>query len=190
MNYTKALILVDYINEIVHPDGKISGSAVMINKYNVIENCNKVLDYARKNSWLIIWVKVGFEEGYPEVHPNSPIFSGAKLYNALAKNSWGTELHSGLNFKENELVIYKNRINPFYATNLELILKANNIDEILLAGVSTEWAIEAAARDAHDKNFKITIIEDLCASGDEEFHKNTIKVMSRIAKIIKHTEIE
>jgi nicotinamidase-related amidase len=58
-----------------------------------------------------------------------------------------------------------------------------------LAGVATEWAIEAAARDAHDKDFIVSIIEDMCASHSIEAHNSSIKTMSRIAKIINSQEL-
>ena len=185
----KALIMIDYINDIVHSQGKISSCANMINEKRIIEKANGVLTTARKNNFLIIWIKVGFNSNYSEVSDNSPIFKGAKIHQALIQNTWGTELISGLEYRDPELIIFKNRINPFYATNLELILRTNKIEHIYLAGVSTEWAIEAAARDAHDKDFIVSIIEDLCASHNEEIHNMSIKTMSRIAKIINSEEL-
>ena len=188
MKNNKALLLIDYTNDIVHPEGKIAGCAAMIKDNNIVAKCNKLLAHARLQGWLVIWVKVGFESGYPEVHVNSPIFSNAKLYQALAKGSWGTELLEGLDYRQGELVIFKNRINPFYATSLDLVLNANHIDEIYLAGVSTEWAIEAATRDGHDRNYTVTILQDLCASSDIKMHEHTLKVMARIARIISSEE--
>ena len=185
----KALILIDYINDIVHPNGKIAGCAAMIKEQNIVQKCNKALDFARNNGWFIIWIKVGFEAGYPEVHANSPFFTLAKQHQALMKNSWGTELLEGLNYQNNEMIIFKNRINPFHATNLEMVLQANNIDQLYLAGVSTEWAIEAATRDGHDRNFKITILEDLCASGSIDNHNHTLQVMQRIATIMQSSDL-
>lgn len=185
----KALIMIDYINDIVHPQGKISSCAKMLGEKGIIEKANSVLTMARKNNFLIIWIKVGFNSNYSEVSDNSPIFKRAKTHQALIQHTWGTELISGLEYQNHELIIFKNRINPFYATNLELVLRTNNIEQIYLAGVSTEWAIEAATRDAHDKDFIVSIIEDLCASSNEETHNMSIKTMSRIAKIINSEEL-
>lgn len=185
----KALIMVDYINDIVHPQGKIASCAQMLGEKNIIEKCNSTLDMARKNNYVIIWIKVGFSHDYSEVSDNSPIFKGAKTKQALIQYTWGTELIDGLEYKEGELVIFKNRINPFYATNLELILRVKNVEQIYLAGVATEWAIEAAARDAHDKDFIVSIIEDMCASHSIEAHNASITTMSRIAKIINSQDL-
>ncbi|HLX53095.1 MAG TPA: isochorismatase family cysteine hydrolase [Aquella sp.] len=185
----KALIMIDYINDIVHPQGKIASCAKMLTEKNIIGKCNNILDITRKHNHLIIWIKVGFSHGYLQVSDNSPIFKPAKTNQALMQHTWGTELIEGLNYQENELVIFKNRINPFYATNLELILRVNQIEHIYLAGVATEWAVEAAARDAHDKDFGVSIIEDLCASHSLEIHNSSIKTMSQIAKIINSQEI-
>jgi len=185
----QALIMIDYINDIIHPDGKIASCAPMIHKNKIIAKCNKTLKLARKKGVLIIWIKVAFSQGYPEIYASSPIFGGAKKHQALLKNSWGTELITELDYKESELIIYKNRISPFYATNLELILNSNKIQELYVAGVATQWAVEAAARDAHDRNFQVMVLQDLCASGEIDAHNATLKTISRIATILNSPDV-
>ena len=185
----KSLILIDYVNDIVSFDGKIPSCAKMMLDKNIINSCNNVIKFARANDYLIIWIKVGFMNGHPEISDNSPIFKGAKAHLALIKDTWGTEIIDGLNYQPSDIVIYKNRINPFYATNLELILRTNKIEHLYLAGVSTEWAVEAMARDAHDKDFTVSIIEDLCASSNLDSHNSSIKIISRIATIVNSSNI-
>jgi len=189
MNMKKALIMIDYINDIVHPDGKISGCAKMIQESNIIEKCNQVLKYVRKEEWLVIWVKVAFDSAYTEVGKNSPIFTNAKNKSALIKDTWGTDFIEKLDYHPDELIIYKNRINPFFATNLELVLKANDTTELYIAGVSTNFAVEATVRDGHDRDFKINVIEDLCVSSEEGLHNYSISFMSKIATIIKSSDL-
>lgn len=184
-----ALVLIDYINEIVHPNGKISSCASAFANNNIIPKINQALAHARQNSWLIIWVKVGFQNNYLEVSHNSEIFSTAMANNALKRDTWGMQLIDGIDYLGDEIVIFKNRINAFYATNLELILRSHEISNLYLGGVSTEMAIQSTARDAHDKDFKVYVIEDLCASGDLELHEHSIKVLSRLAKIITVTQL-
>lgn len=186
---SKALIMIDYINDIIHPQGKIASCAKMVEENGVIAKCNAMLDYARKNNWLIIWIIVGFSKGYPEIPKNSPLFSKAKEFGALQLGEWGTQIIDTLNYHENELIIVKHRVNPFYATNLELILRRQMVDEIFIAGVSTQMAVESISRDGHDRDFQVTILKDLCASGDKDGHEASLRGLTRIARIIDSGEI-
>lgn len=80
-------------------------------------------------------------------------------------------------------MVIKYRISAFYSTTLEAILSANDIDHLVLCGVSTNWAVEGTARDAHDRNFKVTIVKDACASDSDENQEKALSVLARIAQI-------
>ena len=180
----KALILIDYINEIVHPAGKTPACAAMFAENNIIDKTNKVTAYARKNDWLVVWVKVCFEPGHPEVHPNSRLFTGAKKFGAYIKNTWATELIEGIDTSEQDYTVYKHRVSAFFNNNLDMLLRANNVEEVYIAGVSTEMAIQTTVRDAHDRDYIVKIIGDMCASGSKEFHDCSLAMLDRIADVV------
>ncbi len=185
----KALILIDYINDICNSDGKIPSCAMRIKEENIVEKVNKLLNVARKNNWLIIWIIVGFDKNYLEANIKSPIFSKAKANQALLRDSWGTEILSDLEYDDNELIICKNAVNPFHATNLEHVLRANEVTEVFLAGVSTEVAVNSCARDAHDRGYLVNVISDCCASGNIENHNATLKMLAYMTNVITSAEI-
>ena len=68
-----ALVVIDLINDIVHPDGKISSPSLFISENHVIEKNNMVINYARKNQLLIIFVRVVFDSLYRVCSPVSPL---------------------------------------------------------------------------------------------------------------------
>lgn len=80
-------------------------------------------------------------------------------------------------------------MSPFYGTALEPALRANHIDHLYLCGVSTSWAIQAATRDGHDRDYAITILEDACAATDATEHHTSLRMLGRIAKIIKVSQL-
>ncbi|MNI98724.1 Isochorismatase family protein [compost metagenome] len=51
--------------------------------------------------------------------------------------------------------------------------------------MSTSWAIQAAARDGHDRDYTISILEDACAAADAIEHHGSLRMLGRIAEIIK-----
>lgn len=184
-----ALLVLDLINDIIHPNGKIAAAADLVNQYQVIDHANRVIAVARENNLPIVFVKVGFHAGYPECSETSPVFNRAKELGALQLNTWGTEFHEAVNITRDDVVITKHRISAFYATALEAILRANQIEDLLILGVSTDMAVQTTAREAHDRDYKVTIVSDACCASSLETHENTLKLLQKIATTIKSDDL-
>lgn len=185
-----ALLVIDFINDIAHPEGRISGSAAFIKEHNVIENVNRVITFSRQNKFPVVFIKVGFHAGYLECPENSPIFSYAKKKNALLLNTWGTEFYETLDRQPDDLIITKHRVSAFYATPLEVFLHANHIQNLLIAGVSTDMAVQTTAREAHDHDYKVFVVADACAAASGEAHEMTLKLLQRIALITTSNDLK
>ncbi len=185
---SKALILIDYINEICHPKGKISGCAAMINEQQIVTKVNNLLARARQENCLIIWIVVAFESTYINANLHSPIFSRAKQYQALELGTWGTELLADLDYQNGDLIIVKNAVNPFHATNLDHVLRCNGVSEVYVAGVSTEVAIQSCTRDAHDRGYQVSVIGDCCASSNLDFHNSSLEMLKLMAKVVNSSD--
>jgi nicotinamidase-related amidase len=185
-----ALIELDYIVDIMHPTGKIAGSAAHAEKRDVIAKANRLLAIAQEKGWLSILVKVGFSAGYPDQPKHSAMFGRAHEFGALEAGSPGMAFHPDLQAERADMVIVKPRVSAFYATNLEAALRARRIERVVIAGVSSSWAVQAAARDAHDRDYQVVVVEDACAAANEEEHQASMAMLARIAKIISTAEAE
>lgn len=184
----KALLLIDYINDICNPQVNPHGCAVMIAENNIIARVNKLLAHARTENWLIIWVVVAFDPEYKEAL-DSPIFTPAKINQKLQRNTWGSAILSELNYQAGELIITKNVVNPFHGTNLEHVLRKYHIDDVYIAGVATEIAIQSCTRDAHDRGYKPHVIGDCCAGRSKTFHDISLEMLRNFASIETSDEI-
>lgn len=73
---SRALILIDFINEFLHPDGKITpqGMGEFCKKQHTIENVIQLIAYFRKQKEEIIWIHLGFHEDYSNCSKTSPRF--------------------------------------------------------------------------------------------------------------------
>ncbi|WP_025821144.1 cysteine hydrolase family protein [Shewanella marina] len=179
----KALIVIDFINDIVHPQGKIASCAQQVQDHDVISHANHAITWARANSILPIFIKVGFNPSYQDVPTQSPMFGAVSKHQALALNHWGTEFHQDLAINNDDIVIIKPRVSPFYNTSLDSVLRANNIDALYFCGVSTTWAIQAAVRDAHDRDYPVHIVSNACAAASLDEHQQSLTTLSRLAQL-------
>ena len=117
------------------------------------------------------------------------MFGRAHQFGALSLGDSGTDFHPDLDVQPGDLVLTKPRVSPFYGTALEPALRANHIDHLYLCGVSTSWAIQAAAREGHDRDYAITILEDACAAADANEHHTSLRMLGRIAEICKVAQL-
>ncbi|TDR78374.1 cysteine hydrolase family protein [Paludibacterium purpuratum] len=183
-----AFIGLDYIVDIMHPSGKIAGSAAHAAARDVIGKANQLLDSARDKGWLSVLVKVGFSAGYVDQPKHSAMFGRVHEFGALVQGSDGMAFHPALHAEQADMVIVKPRVSAFYCTNLDAALRARRIERVVIAGVSSTWAVQAAARDAHDRDYQVVVVEDACAAGNEEEHQASMAMLARIAKIIRADE--
>lgn len=185
----KAFILVDYINGICGKETE-SPEFVTLQKTNAFSKVNDLLEFARKNDWLVIWIVVGFDKNYLSIPAGSPMFTQTKNNQRLQLDSDAVKIIPELNYVDNELIIAKNAVSPFHATNLDHVLRNNGVDEVYICGVSTEIAIQSCVRDAHDRGYKVNLVSDLCAGRDSEFHEASLKMLTIFANIIESKEIQ
>lgn len=189
----KALICIDFINEIVSPQGKLSGKgyASFAERHKSLAKVKNLQEKFRSKKELIIHIGVCFSKSYIEHPLHSPLFGKAKEFKALEKGSWGTAFHEEVSpvDLEQEVVIEKHRVSSFYQTNLELILRNQDISELFICGVATDLAVESLVREAHDRDFQVTVVEDACIAANDEDHRNSLTTMIKIASIKKLEEI-
>lgn len=180
-----ALVLIDFINEIVHEDGKLAskGYSDFVKNNNVFQNLSLAIEKARENNFFIVHVRVGFSENYLEQPKSSPLFGKAHEFQALKLNSWATEFHEQIDVDKNDIVVTKHRVNALHATPLNLILRNNEVDSILVAGVATDLAVSSLVRDAHDRDYQVTILEDCCAAANKEDHEAALLSLKKISRI-------
>lgn len=181
----KALLLIDFVNENVSKEGKMAGKGypVYCEKYNVLSKAKNLLSAFRNKGYLVVHVRVGFSPDYKEQPINSPLFGAANKFEAFKIGAWGDEFYETLVPLDNEVQYYKHRVSAFYETPLELLLRNQGVEELFICGVATDLAVQAATRDAHDRDISVTVVEDCCGAANDDDHKNSLIPLAKIAKI-------
>ncbi len=93
---------------------------------------------------------------------------------------------------DGELVVVKHRFSPFPDSRLELLLRANGIRTVVVAGVATHCCVEATVRDACHKDFYVVVAEDCCATrgGMRHLHEASLETMGLyFATVVPSDEI-
>ncbi|WP_310534123.1 cysteine hydrolase [Novosphingobium sp.] len=186
----KTLFLVmDMMNDLVAEDGFSKATyGVQVKQRGVLENTAAAIAAARAAGAQVGFVRVGFSADYRECPPASPIFSGARTNGIFQLGTWGTEVHPALAPQPQDFDVVKHRVSPFYATSLEAILRTNGIERLVLCGVSTNGVVHSGAREAHDRDYEVVILEDCCAGVTADEHSHAIACLGRYAGIVNSRE--
>ena len=130
-----------------------------------LERCSIVLREARKAGMPVIHVKVGFRPGLPEVATRNRLFASIKSSPEHQKLFEGPQgaIHPALGPEPGDLVVTKHRISAFPGSDLQMILRAKEIDTLVLFGIATSGVVLSTLLEACDADYRTVVIADCCA---------------------------
>jgi nicotinamidase-related amidase len=150
----------------------------------IVPQAAKAVEFARKKNFKVIHVGLGFDKGHPEIPDANAIFSKVKQHNLFVKGTPSAEFHSAL-VQAGELIVYKHRVSGFSDNQLQMILRANGIENLILFGIATSGIVLSTLRRAFDLDFQCFVLKDACFDGDPEVHRVlTEKVFANQAKVL------
>lgn len=91
--------------------------------------------------------------------------------------TWGHGFADEFLPEPGEAVVSKYRSSAFWGTNLDLLLRSNAIETVVIAGCTTEGCVESTARDALFNDYYVVIPEDCVASDDRAQHEASMLLM-------------
>ena len=171
LNINTAVLLVIEMQETFRTDmGIISDKQ--------INNVKNLINFANNHDIKVIYVRHN-DNGAKSQHMIN-WWGGDKL--EMHSNGW--QIIKEIN-TDNQTIIDKNQYSAFFETELDNILKQNNITDVIISGVMTNCCCETAARDAFMRGYNVFFVSDATATINQELHLATIKNLSfGFAKII------
>jgi nicotinamidase-related amidase len=146
-----------------------------------------LLKQARDRGLSVIHVQVGFRPGFPEISLRNPLLSAVKTsvqHQQLFQGTAGA-IHPAVAPQGEDIVVTKHRISAFTGTDLEMILRAKDIETLILFGIATSGVVLATLLDASDADYRLIVVKDCCADLDLEVHGCLMeKVFPRLATVV------
>ncbi len=159
-----AVLIMDYENDIL-------GSLPEDVRSALIGRANTILKAARLAKIQVIYVVVRFRDGYPEVNPRNKLFSTLKQSGRLVEGTTGAEIDPSIKPEPGDIVITKRRVGAFSTTDLETILRAKDINKLVMFGISTSGVVLSTVRWAADMDYSLAVVSDACADRDAEVNR-------------------
>ena len=156
---------------------------------SILASTAQAIAHARAKKIPVIYVVVGFRQSGPEISMNNKSFGGMKERMAGMNMEEFMKVHPDVAPAADEVTVTKRRVSAFTGSDLEVVLRAFGITHIVLTGISTSGVVLSTTREAADKDYRITILSDCCADGEEEVHRVlTTKIFPRQADVLTSAE--
>lgn len=189
-----ALIVIDMQRDFLDPRGYVAQSGVDVSRLRVaIEPVQRLLAAARSLGIRVMHTREGHRPDLSDLTPfkrqrtvgsGAAIGSMGPLGRLLVRGETGHGIIDEVAPWPAEDVIDKPGFGAFYATDLELLLRAGGITHLALAGVTTDICVHTTLREAIDRGFFCTTVGDACAAGEADVHAAMLKCIAGEGNIL------
>lgn len=188
-----ALVIVDVQNYFCHAKGRHGLAGADLGMMPAMaENLTALVAAARLARTFIVWVRATYEE----------LVQGAPLAEILGRDgtppgrclegSWEADWFGGLEPDDapNEVVVTKHRYSAFWDTEIDLYLRSNGVESVVVCGVVTSGCVESTARDAFFLNYRVVLPADASASYSRTRHDNALaKLALTFATVVQSAAV-
>jgi nicotinamidase-related amidase len=175
-----ALVIIDMQRDFLEPGGfgEALGNDVSLLQA-AVGPCQAALAAARAAGMLVIHTREGHRPDLSDAPP-AKIARGAPskrigdpgpMGRILIRGEAGHDIVADLYPAPGEPVIDKPGKGAFHQTDLDQVLKNNDVDTLMVCGVTTEVCVHTTIREGNDRGYRCVAIGDACASYFPEFHR-------------------
>ncbi|MVO89424.1 isochorismatase family protein [Streptomyces sp. p1417] len=135
----------------------------------VVPPLTELIPRARAAGALVVFVHFALRGNGADLPRDNALFQAFhEAGDTFHEGAPGTEI--ALPVAEEDVVVVKRRASAFAGTDLDLVLRARGIGRIAVAGVATSAMVAATCYDAADRDYRVTVLRDGCADGDDAMH--------------------
>lgn len=183
-----ALLLIDMQRDFIERDGYFGSLGIDLTMYDQTRpQLAALLGTARRQGVLVVHVQ---NTTLPNRMSDSPaqIRFNLRMHESARRGgpplrytvpgTPGHDFVGELTPLPDELVVRKYRSSAFWGTNMELLLRSNGIQTVVVGGCTTEGCVESTARDAMFCDYYVVIADDCVGSDDRQQHDASMLLMS------------
>jgi gluconolactonase len=188
-----ALVIQDLQNDVIIEGGAFadSGAPAHAKSQNVVANVADLASACRAAGVPVIHVWYIVDKGAPGLRLNAPLFQGVKETDALVRGTWGAAPAEGLEPQDGDHIVEKMRMNAFYETRLDILLRGLGVDSLIVTGAWTNMSIEHTARHGADAGYEVVVASDGTSTTGPEWQDAALNyAMTNVATIATCAEIK
>jgi len=180
-----ALLIVDLQNDFLHPEGAYGRAGQTADAIAALpERIRPLADVLRaKGGWIVStqFTLVPGKGGEPFISPHLKALRSFLGKGDFEPGAWGHRLVDTL--QPADLTVEKVAYSAFYMSRLEFVLRRAGVDTLLVCGIVTNGGVASTVRDAHVRDFSVTVLSDGCAAFRDDVHETALADLSSIVRV-------
>jgi nicotinamidase-related amidase len=185
--HTTALLIIDMQCDFLSPGGYLSSQGYSIARFqSLIPRLVSLLSTFRRAGFPIIHTREGHDASLAtvstrEAHRSrmngAEIGSQGPLGRLLVRGEQGHDIISELQPLPSEVVIDKPGRGAFAHTELDMVLRAKGLRNIVVCGVTADACVSSTVREASDRGYDVLVVEDGVESVSEELKRWSLEAI-------------
>ena len=176
-----ALLIVDFVMAYIEKSSPLYAGAE-----DALDSNERLLEVARTARIPVIFTNVVYQMGGVD---GGLFYKKIPALRVFVKGSPLGDFPTKLRPQDGELVISKQYASAFFGTSLASMLRAQNVDTLIITGMSTSGCVRATALDALQHGFAPFVVRDACADRHPAPHKSTLfDLQAKYAEVISELE--
>lgn len=173
----QALLMIDFAQAYFVPD-----SPLFANRDEVVDTAAQLLAWARERKLLVCHTRVEYR---PDGLDGGVFFRKIPALKAFCAGNPLGETVPRLAPRPEEPVVTKQYASAFFGTSLASLLRAQGVDCVLMAGMSTSGCVRASAVDAVQHGFIPVVVGDACGDRHPQPHEaNLFDLNAKYADVL------
>lgn len=179
----QALLMIDFAQAYF-----VADSPLFADRPEVVDSAARLLQWARARGMLVCHTRVEYRADGLD---GGVFFRKIPALKAFcAGNSLG-EVVPALAPRANEPVITKQYASAFFGTSLASLLRAQGVDCLLIAGMSTSGCVRASAVDAIQHGFIPVVVGEACGDRHPRPHEaNLFDLNAKYADVLSLAQLQ
>lgn len=174
-----AVLVIDVQNDFCSPEGWFGGVGHDLSIiHSAVQNLKGFLGPARDAGNTMIFVRGVYDQKYlSQVMIERHERDGLPLEHCI-EGSWGAGYYE-IAPETSDIDLVKHRYSAFIGTELDDILKARGIENLILTGITSNVCVESTARDGYMYDYRIVFVSDCTGTYSQSLHDASLENITR-----------
>lgn len=186
-----ALLVIDMINDYIHPEGAYGKQGISNPKVkDIIPPIIKLMGVCKQLGVPVI----GITHSIHRRADGTPVDMGLMLgprpflkHEGLGQGTWGTKIIDEI--PECDFLMEKTRLNAFFQTSLDTLLRGLGVNTLLLTGIQTNYCVESTARAAWDLDLQFVVVKDCVICFDLRLHEASLETLANLGGVASSGDV-
>ncbi|MEH1102360.1 cysteine hydrolase [Micromonospora sp. CPCC 205561] len=185
-----AVVGVHWQHEVVSPDGVFGPFfAEQVSRHNVASYAARVAAAVRAGGGLVVYSRVAYRPGYPDLIPNTPSFAMVRERQAFLEGAPKARIVDELTPQVGDVVVTHVRLTGFFGTELDTVLRRRGVETLLFTGVATDLSVTGTVFEAVNHGYRPVVVSDACAAATDEAHRASLGTLGQLGEVVTAAEV-